>query len=78
MDNTTIASAKLLSLLLDKPISPKDNVSMESCEAWDSIKHIEIIVTFEDHFNIAFEPQDVPLLISQTLLTAKTRELLKG
>lgn len=76
MDTTAIEAAGLLGVLLGQTVSPEDNVSMESCTAWDSMKHIEIIMTFEEKFGVSFAPEDIPRLTSQALLTAKVEELL--
>lgn len=76
MDATANTTAELLSLLLGKALSPDGDVSMETDKAWDSMKHIEIIMTFEERFGVSFEPEDIPRLTSQSLLAAKVRELL--
>lgn len=76
MNATAITAAELLSLLLGEPVSPAENVRMETSNAWDSMKHIEIIMTFEERFGVSFAPEDIPRLTSQSLLMAKTRELL--
>ena len=67
--------AGMLSLLLVKPVSPGDNVSMQSDQDWDSIKHIEIIMAMEERFGISFAPGDIPGLTTQKLLEDKIREL---
>lgn len=75
MEPTQDAVARLLSLLLGQPVAANDDTRMESCTAWDSMKHIEIIMTIEEHFGVSFEPQDIPRLTTQALLTAKVEEL---
>ncbi len=75
METTQDAVARLLSLLLGQPVAAKDDTRMESCAAWDSIKHIEIIMTIEEHFGVSFDAQDIPRLTTQALLTAKVEEL---
>ena len=67
--------AEILSLLLGKNIQPYENCSMKSCPTWDSIKHIEIIVTLEEKFDISFAAAEIPLLITQAMLVARIREL---
>ena len=75
MNDTANETARLLGLLLGTNVSPGDDVSMGTSAAWDSMKHIEIIMTFEERFGISFEPEDIPLLTSQALLAAKVEEL---
>jgi len=70
--------AGMLSLLLVKPVSPGDNISMQTAREWDSIKHIEIIMAMEERFGISFAPEDIPALTSQKLLEDKIRELSLG
>jgi acyl carrier protein len=45
-----------------------DTVSFDSgpknIAAWDSMKHIEIIIMCESNFNISFSPTEIPLLTS--------------
>lgn len=75
MEPVDNAVARLLSLLLGQAIAAGDDIRMETCTAWDSMKHIEIIMTMEEHFEISFAPEDIPRLTSQALLTAKVKEL---
>ena len=76
MDQTDKAVAEVLSLLLEQPVSAEDNISMEFNKSWDSIKHIEIIMTMEERFGVSFDAQDIPLLTSQAKLASRIRELL--
>ena len=75
MHHTETEVARLLSLLLGQAVVPESNMSMASCPAWDSMKHIEIIMTLEEHFQVSFAPQDIPALTSQPLIVAKLQEL---
>lgn len=65
----------MLALLLGVSVGPDDNVTMNDAASWDSMKHIEIIMTIEQHFQISFSPEDIPGLTSQALLLAKIKEL---
>lgn len=67
--------AKALSLLLDRNITENDDVRMDSCDTWTSMKHIEIILVLEESFQVSFAPQDIPRLTSQSLLANKLKEL---
>ena len=70
--------AEILSVLLGRAVPAGGNVGKESCPAWDSMKHVEIIMTLEARFDISFAPGDIPLLVGQAELTRKIRELAAG
>ena len=70
-------TAEILSLIFNKPVTESDNVSMEAYPEWTSLKHIEIIVTLEEEFDLSFKPADIPLLTSQKKLTAKISSLIE-
>lgn len=36
-----------------------ENCSQISCEKWDSLKHLELVVEIETEFNIELEPEDI-------------------
>ena len=60
--------SEILSVLLGQNIDINSDVSMINCEVWDSMKHIEIITTLEEEFNISFPIEDIPKLTSYALL----------
>ncbi len=67
--------AAIMSLMLGKNIGVGDKVEMQSEPAWDSMKHIELIMTLEQELGVSFEPEDIPLLKSMALIVDKTRSL---
>ena len=69
--------ARALSALLERSVPPDGDIRMGACDAWDSVKHLEIIMTLEDVFSISFAPEDIPALTSQRLLTAAVHRLLR-
>jgi acyl carrier protein len=69
--------AEALSVLLEQKVPPGGDIQMATCVAWDSVKHIEIIMTLEDLFAISFAPEDIPALTSQRRLAAAIQQLLK-
>ncbi len=71
-------TAEIMSLVLSRPISENDDVSMAADAEWTSLKHIEIIVTLEEEFDVSFKPADIPLLTSREKLTEKITTLLGG
>lgn len=56
--------AEILAVLLDQKIATDDDVSMQDCELWDSMKHIEIITTIEEELGVSFNIEDIPKLTS--------------
>lgn len=66
--------ANLLSTLLNKTIGANEDIDMQSEPLWDSMKHIEIIMTVEEEFNIAFAAEDIPYLTSKSKIERKLAE----
>jgi acyl carrier protein len=47
------------------PVSDVDNeTSPKTLASWNSMKHIELVMTFEVKFGKQFAPVDIPLLTS--------------
>lgn len=67
--------AEVLSLLFNKKILPEDKISMDSEELWDSLKHIEVIMTLEEEFDISINPQDIQKLTSFKAIAEIIKEL---
>ena len=59
----------ILEMLLNQKVS--DDVSMENCDTWDSMKHIEIIMTLEDELGVSFNVEDIPHLTSLAKILEK-------
>jgi len=36
-----------------------DDISQRNCEIWDSLHHLDLIVSLELEFDISFEPEDI-------------------
>jgi len=36
-----------------------DEISTSSCEKWDSLNHLNLIVEIEAEFNVSIEPEDI-------------------
>ena len=49
--------------------------SQTTCEAWDSLRHLNLVVELEDAFDVTFEPEEIAVMKSvediKKLLTAK-------
>lgn len=52
---------KILSILKNvlELESVPEEVSQQSCEKWDSLRHLNLIVELESEFKVEFEPEDI-------------------
>lgn len=66
---------EILEVLLEHKIDDT-NISQKNEELWDSLKHLEILVTIEEEFGIKFADEDIPKLNSMNTIIDKIRELL--
>ena len=67
--------AQMFSQIFEKEINAGDDFSAETEEMWDSMKHIEIIMTLEDELDISFDPEDIPNMKSLSKIIEKVKEL---
>ena len=67
--------ADIFSSLFGRKISPDADFSMENQSDWDSMKHIEIIMTLEDELNTSFEAGDIPNMTSLAEIIAKVKAM---
>ena len=42
----------------------EQGISPENVEGWNSEKHVELVISLEDHFDCMFEGEEVPELVS--------------
>ncbi len=55
---------KIMSDVLELPQGDIDeNVSPETCEDWDSLLHISLVIKLEKQFQVTFLPEEVGELI---------------
>ena len=66
---------EILEILLDHKID-SDDIKSETEELWDSLKHLEIIVTLEEEFDVKFNQEDILELNSMSAIVAKIMELI--
>jgi len=51
---------ELVALVLDiSPNAVRETTSTDTLEAWDSMKHMDLIVALEEEFEIEFDDQEV-------------------
>lgn len=65
----------ILSIYLDISVDDNSNITMHTTKNWDSLRHIEIIMAVEQHFNIQFSTEDIPNLDSKDKLLKRIKEL---
>lgn len=41
-----------------------DEISQETIENWDSLRHLNLIVEIEEFFNTSFEPEEISEMVS--------------
>ena len=62
---------KILSEVFDRPLSLiNENISTNSIAAWDSMKHIELIMALEKEFKITFDNDEIPSMINLQIIIA--------
>jgi acyl carrier protein len=55
---------EIIAIVLNiSPAAIKDNISPESVAAWDSMKHMDIILALEDEFDITFTDQEIVAMV---------------
>jgi|SaaInlV_120m_DNA_4_1040238.scaffolds.fasta_scaffold79486_1 acyl carrier protein len=54
-----------------------DNISQLSCEKWDSLGSLNLVVNLEEEFDVVFEPDDIIEMISLESIELKIIEIKK-
>ena len=54
-----------------------ENTDQKNCAAWDSLRHLNLIIELEDEFNVSFEPEEIAQLKSITLIEELISQKLK-
>jgi acyl carrier protein len=60
----------VLGIVLERPINPTENVGRDSEAAWDSLKHIEILLALEGALEVRFDESELPELTSLASIVA--------
>lgn len=58
--------------------SINDDTSMDTVEAWDSIKHMNLVLAIEEEFGISIPDEDAANITSYPLIRLVVAEQLKG
>jgi acyl carrier protein len=78
MSNTLEDRIKnVMSAVFELPIDQiTDDSSPDNIDAWDSLKHMNLVVALEDEFNVQFTDEDIIELINMKLIKAVLLEKL--
>lgn len=76
MNNAAVELAQVLTLVLGTKVEPGEQVIFKNIPSWDSMKQIEIIMAVEEKFGVAFQPESIPVLTSQSLLLSAIEKML--
>jgi acyl carrier protein len=55
------------------PVNIMDNASPHEIAAWDSLKHMKLMLALEEEFNIRFEDAEIPSLVNFKIITATVK-----
>lgn len=52
--------------------------SPDTIEAWDSVKHLELVLALEQHFATTFEPEEIAEMLNVDIVIDTVVERLSG
>ncbi|ECQ9249134.1 acyl carrier protein, partial [Campylobacter coli] len=59
---------EILKNILEIEVNEHTNLSMNNCPEWNSLAHIDIIMSLEEEFEIRFDKEKLTELNSQNML----------
>lgn len=77
LDETKLKSV-IATVLEIEPTEIDENSSMDTIEAWDSIKHMDLILSLEEEFKVSVPDEEAGDLTSYALIKLVMKELLEG
>ncbi|WP_442862335.1 acyl carrier protein [Campylobacter sp. 2457A] len=63
--------------MLETKVDETTDVSMQNCPSWNSLAHIDIIMSLEEEFDIKFDKEKLTKLNSQKILLDEIQKLKK-
>jgi acyl carrier protein len=67
----------IISALMEIPVDQiKDDSSPDTIEVWDSLRHINLVMTLEEEFGVQFSDNEIAELINVKLIIAVLMEKL--
>lgn len=78
MDNSQSRIVKVMSAVFEVPMEEITDVSsVDSIESWDSLKHLNLILSLEEEFNISIPDEEVGNLMNYKLIELIVNECRK-
>lgn len=68
---------EILKNILEVEVNKHTNLSMNNCSEWNSLAHIDIIMSLEEEFEIKFDKEKLTKLNSQNILLKEIKKLKK-
>ncbi|WP_075451752.1 acyl carrier protein [Campylobacter coli] len=65
---------EILENILETKVDENTNINMKNCKNWTSLTHIDIIMSFEEEFDIKFNKNELSQLTSQNELLKAIKE----
>jgi len=53
-----------------------DNLSQQTVQAWDSLRHLNLIIELEMEFNVEFTPEEIAAMKTLSVIEQKLSEKL--
>ncbi|EAI3898566.1 acyl carrier protein [Campylobacter coli] len=66
---------EILKNILEIEVNEHTNLSMDNCSKWNSLIHIDIIMSLEEEFEIKFNKEKLTKLNSQDILLKEIKKL---
>ncbi|EAI8831901.1 acyl carrier protein [Campylobacter coli] len=66
---------EILKNILEIEVNEYTNLSMDNCSKWNSLIHIDIIMSLEEEFEIKFNKEKLTELNSQDMLLKEIKKL---
>lgn len=66
---------EILKNILEIEVNEHTNLSMNNCSEWNSLAHIDIIMSLEEEFEIKFDKEKLTELNSQNMLLKEIKKL---
>lgn len=58
-DTLRTSAAALLAEILGLPVDPSIGLRRADCDGWDSLKHLEVVMGFEDEFSVRLTAEEM-------------------
>ena len=68
-DSIEVRIKNVMSAVFDIPVDQiKDNSSADTIESWDSLKHINLVVSLEEEFQVEFTEDEILEMLNFMLI----------